>query len=574
MKPYIFHGYTTAKPDRGGARMRARCIYFLSVVLPMIVIANSAVTAGASILSEVIRGEVEQIRVNEEHLVRGVRVGAVDLLADLYERRQFEPLWVDEQKIQKLISFVKNLDEEGLNPDDYHLTTLVQSEIDRSNRKRRDPLKEGHFDILLTDSLIRAAYHLSFGKVDPVSLNVGWNFTRDISNIDPAAFIQAGIDTGDIDGFLQQLIPDQPLYTQLKKALAEYRKIGESGGWAKIDTGETLKPGSSGPQIQQLRQRLVISGDYGEASIGSDVFDETLEQAVRKFQKRHGLSVDGIVGKQTMVELNRPVSVRIDQIRINLERMRWFLHDIPTTFLVVDIAGFHVYLVGDQHVLWDTKAMVGTPFRETPCFRAEIQYLVINPTWTIPPTILRKDTIPAIKKDPDYLVRKNISVLDRNGTILDRSIIDWSQYNVGNFPFVLRQEPGPDNALGLVKFIFPNPHFVFLHDTPSRSLFQRTERAFSSGCIRVDQPFALAERLLSDSTKWNQEKFQQIVDSGKTQTIFLTKPMSVLLLYWTAQAEKDGTVSFKRDIYNRDDAVLKGLDGHFKLHTNLSLSLR
>lgn len=572
MKPNIYHGYAFAKPDRGIARMKARCMYFLYLVLPMMVIANSTVTAGASLLSEVIRGQVEQIRVNENHLLRGASVGAVELLADLYERRQFEPLWVEEQQIQELIRFVKNLEEEGLNPDDYHLTTLVQIEIDRSNRNRRDPLKEGHFDILLTDSLIRAAYHLSFGKVDPVSLNVGWNFTRDISNIDPVAFIQAGIDTGDIDGFLRQLIPDRPIYTQLKKALAQYREIEEAGGWAGIDTGETLKPGSSGPHVQQLRQRLVISGDHDEASIGSDVFDETLAQAVKKFQKRHGLLDDGIVGKQTMAELNRPVSVRIDQIRINLERMRWFLHDIPTTFLVVDIAGFHVYLVGDQNVLWDTKAMVGTPFRKTPCFRAEIQYLVINPTWTIPPTILRKDTIPAIKKNPDYLVRKNISVLDRNGKILDRSIIDWSQYSVGNFPFVLRQEPGPNNALGLVKFIFPNPHFVFLHDTPSRRLFQRTERAFSSGCIRVDQPFTLAERLLSDASKWDQEKFQQIVNSGKTQTIFLTKPMTVLLLYWTAQAEKDGTVSFKRDIYNRDDAVLKGLDGTFKLHTNISLT--
>lgn len=572
MKPYFCHGDAIAKPARRVDRMRARCMYFLSVVLPIIVIANWTVTAEASLLGEVIRGEVEQIRINEDHLVGGVTVGAVDLLADLYERRQFEPLWVDDQQIQELTRFVKNLDEEGLNPDDYHLTTLVQIEIDQSAKNRRDPLKEAHFDILLTDSLIRAAYHLSFGKVDPVSLNVGWNFTRDIGDIDPVAFIQAGIDTGDIGGFLRQFIPDRPIYTQLKKALAEYREIEGVGGWAGIDTGETLKPGSSGPHVQQLLLRLVISGDYGEVSTGSDVFDETLEQAVKGFQKRHGLSADGVVGKQTLGELNRPVSARIDQIRINLERMRWFLHDIPTTFLVVDIAGFHVYLIGDEYVLWNTKAMVGTPFRETPCFRAEIEYLVINPTWTIPPTILRKDTIPAIKKDPGYLERKNISVLDRNGTILDRSIIDWSQYSVRSFPFVLRQEPGPNNALGLVKFIFPNPHFVFLHDTPSRSLFQRTERAFSSGCIRVDQPFTLAERLLSDSSKWNQEKFQQIVNSEKTQTVFLAKPMTVLLLYWTAQAEKDGTVSFKRDIYSRDEAVLKGLDGNFIFHTKLPLN--
>jgi murein L,D-transpeptidase YcbB/YkuD len=323
--------------------------------------------------------------------------------------------------------------------------------------------------------------------------------------------------------------------------------------------------------VQQLKQRLRVTGDLAKRAALSDNFDGDLEAAVKAFQTRHGLTADGIVGQQTLDALNQPISARIDQIRVNLERMRWFLHDIPATFLVVDIAGFHVYLIGEQAVIWDTKAMVGAPYRKTPSFRSKIEYLVINPTWTIPPGILRKDTIPAIKKDPAYLETKNISVLDRKGKVLDRNAIDWSKYSTNNFPFILRQEPGPTNALGLIKFIFPNPHFVFLHDTPSRNLFERTERAFSSGCIRVDQPFTLAEYLLNNPTEWNQKAFQQIVDSGKTKTAFLTEKMTVLLLYWTAHAEEDGTVSFKRDIYGRDENVLKGLEGAFQLHKKLPI---
>ena len=557
--------------DWSEIRMKTTLSQLLSIMLLFSGFAVWPATAQASLLSETIRNEVEQFRIEKSHLVGGVTIGAVNMLADLYERQQFEQLWVDDGQIQALIRFVKNLAVEGLNPDDYHLAALVDIENHRRAESRRDPLTEAHFDILLTDSLVRVVYHLAFGKVDPLSLNAGWNFTRDISDIDPVAYLQAGIDSGDIDGFLQQFIPDRPIYTHLKQALADYREIEASGGWGNIDAGETLKAASSGPRVQQLRQLLAETGDLVESSDGSDIFDETLEDAVKTFQRRHGLSADGVVGKQTLAELNRPVSARIDQIRINLERMRWFLHDIPSTFLVVDIAGFHVYLISERQVRWDTRAMVGTPFRKTPSFRSEIEYLVINPTWTIPPTILRKDTIPAIKKDPAYLSRKNISVLDRNGRILDRSIIDWSQYSVNNFPFILRQEPGPNNALGLIKFIFPNPHFVFLHDTPSRNLFERTERAFSSGCIRVDQPFTLAEHLLNDPTQWNQETFHQIVDSGETKTVFLTEPLTVLLLYWTAHAEADGTVSFKRDIYGRDKEVLKGLEGEFKIHKKLPI---
>ena len=548
-----------------------RFILVCLLVQPLMILMDWNDSAKASDLGEAIRGELELVHHNQSQFVEGISADESEFLLRLYESRKFEPFWVDDRQTQQLISFIAGIEEEGLDPEDYHLKKLVEMTHQQVGEDHSDTKTMALLDIVSTHSLVRVAYHLSFGKVDPILLNPGWNFARDIGEVDPVDFIETGIDSGDIDGFLQQFSPDRPIYTQLKQALADYREIEASGGWGQIDAGETLKAGSSGPRVQQLWQLLAETGDLVESSDGSDVFDETLEDAVKAFQRRHGLSADGVVGKQTLAELNRPVSARIDQIRINLERMRWFLHDMPTTFLVVDIAGFHVYLVDDEAVIWDTKAMVGTPYRKTPSFRSKIEYMVINPTWTIPPTILRKDTIPAIKRDATYLESKNISVLDRNGNVLDRNRIDWSQYGTGNFPFILRQEPGPNNALGLIKFIFPNPHFVFLHDTPSRNLFERTERAFSSGCIRVDQPFTLAEHLLYNPAQWNQETFQQIIDSGRTKTVFLTEPMAVLLLYLTAHAEEDGTVSFKRDIYGRDEKVLKGLEGDFKFHKKLPL---
>ncbi len=563
---------TTTTPHRDKRSIEVHLCRALSLLFTFILILNWDNTARASELSEFIRGELELVHHNQRQFVEGISADETEFLLRLYENRKFAPFWVNDQQTQQLISFIASIEEEGLDPEDYHLKTLVEMTHQQVGEDLGDTKTMALIDILCTHSFARVAYHLSFGKVDPILLNPGWNFDRDISEVDPIDFIAAGIESGDVHAFLKQFIPKQPIYTFLKQALAEYRVLARAGGWEQINAGDTIKPGSDGPRVQQLRQRLKVTGDLAGGSIDSEHLDDALEQAVKTFQNRHGLTADGLVGRQTLHALNRPISARIDQIRINLERMRWFLHDIPDTFVVVDIAGFHVYLIGNEQAIWDTKAMVGTPYRKTPSFRSKIEYVVINPTWTIPPGILRKDTIPAIKEDPAYLEVKNISVLDRKGNVLDRDRIDWSQYGTGNFPFILRQEPGPNNALGLIKFIFPNPHFVFLHDTPSRNLFERTERAFSSGCIRVDQPFTLAEHLLKDPNQWNQETFQQIVDSGKTRTLFLNEPMAVLLLYLTAHAEEDGTVSFKRDIYGRDEKVLKALEGDFKLHKKLPLS--
>jgi len=317
-------------------------------------------------------------------------------------------------------------------------------------------------------------------------------------------------------------------------------------------------------RITILRNRLHVTGDMPAENMESDLFDSTVEEGVKHFQQRHGLDDDGIVGKGTLAALNVSVADRIDQIRVNLERARWILHDLPEEFVVADIAGFYVKYYRGGDIVWEGRAQVGKPYRKTPVFRDQIRYLEFNPTWTVPPTILKKDVLPAIKRDPDYLAKKNMRVLDGKGKPVDAAAIDWSQYLEKSFPYLIRQEPGPGNALGRIKFMFPNKHLVYLHDTPSKGLFEQSARAFSSGCIRVENPFGFAERLLENTPGWDRSRIMREVDTAKTSRVNLAEPVTVMLLYWTVAVDAAGTVIFKDDIYQRDAAVLDGLNEPFR----------
>jgi murein L,D-transpeptidase YcbB/YkuD len=248
------------------------------------------------------------------------------------------------------------------------------------------------------------------------------------------------------------------------------------------------------------------------------------------------------------------VAARIDQLRANLERARWVLYDPESEFLVVNIAGFQLYLVRRGEVAYRTRVQVGRPYRQTPIFKAEMTYLVVNPTWTVPPTIFRNDILPQLRRDPAYLATRDIELFDSANAPVDASTVDWS---ARSFPYRLVQRPGPDNALGRIKFMFPNEHSVYLHDTPSRDLFDRDSRAFSSGCIRVENSFELAEVVLGRSGA--RERLDAIVASGRTETIFLPKPMTVMLLYWTAEVDAAGGVAFFPDVYERDPTVIAAL---------------
>jgi len=449
--------------------------------------------------------------------------------------------------------------QEGLYKEDLPLSLLRQADTEAQRTAAATDLVKR--DLLATETFLRAAYLLYFGKVNPQKLDNDWNFDRAFDpGANPIKFLRSVIDDDRPDQRLIEALPREPIYFATMGTLKQFRQIEEASGWQSIGNGPTLRENDRDARVAALRERLRITGQLSAAADdNSDLFDATLVAAVQLFQEQHGLDADGLVGGGTLRALNVPVEERIDQLRMALERMRWVLDELSDNMLIVNIAGFRATLIQEGAQTWDGRVMVGKPYRKTPIFRGDMEYLVFNPTWTVPPGILAKDTLPAIQRDSNYLERTNMAVLTRDGKTVDPGTVDWQSLTARGFPYILRQQPGPKNAMGQVKFIFPNEHFVFLHDTPSKSLFNKPERAFSSGCIRVENPLELAELLLDDKNKWDRTDINELLAQGETRTVHLREAFPVLLMYLTAISEPDGTTYFYRDIYERDASLLKEL---------------
>jgi murein L,D-transpeptidase YcbB/YkuD len=547
--------YKISRDYQGGSDMRSPKHAITAIVVGICLSA----TVQASV-SEAIRNRVEHMMYTESLQIDGVDILGVQLLSALYTEREFQPLWPSHDNIRQLSALVELAYENGLDPADYPLDAVIQL-LDAP--QPLGDIEAADLDILATETLVRIGYQLRFGKVNPNGLFSDWNFRREFlsdegRNETITRFAEAGSLVDEIDDW----VSDAPLYVQMRAALARYRDIQSSGGWPQVPEGPTLHPGDSDPRIPTLRQRLQAEGDLTAGDASSLVFDEALKEAVMRFQNRHGLDADGVVGKRSYQALNVDVASRIDQLRASLERGRWVMEEAQAAgdrFVLVNVASAQLALMEGRQPAFITRVQVGKPYRQTPVFHGNIEYLVINPTWTVPPTILRKDVLPKLKADADaYLTSKHMDLLDRDGKQVDHSKIDWSEISARNFPYIVRQRPGSWNALGRVKFIFPNSHFVFLHDTPSRELFNRAERAFSSGCIRVENPFELAELVMNEQS-WDQPAFQAVLDTEKQRTVHLKTQLPVFLMYWTGMADADGTVRFYEDIYGRDAVLLKAM---------------
>ena len=515
---------------------------------------------------EALRVEIEQLRESGILSIGGVDIAAGDLLAEVYERRNFSPTWSDIDQIGELITAIKGTFEDGLDPADYHLEKVEYVYQELASGRVANPQERAALDLMLSDSLIRLGYHQRYGKVNPESLDSVWNFRRELNGRDPATVVQQLIDAPSLTQFLATLLPRGWVYKQLQAGLAEYRQIAAAGGWPQVPDGPTLKPGATDERLATLAQRLAITGDIenNQTFAPITVYDEMLQDGVRRFQSRHGLDADGVVGPATLGAMNVTVGQRVEQLRLNLERTRWVFEDIEDNFVLVNVAGFRAYVLRDREVIWETKVQVGKTYHQTPVFRDEIKYPVFNPTWTVPYSIATKEMLPRIQSEPGYFEKRDFDVKDRTGKIIDPATVDWSQVTRRNFRYTLVQRPGPDNALGRVKFIFPNEYAVYLHDTPSKFLFGRAERAFSHGCIRVEDPYKLAEVLLG-SDGWDRERIDATVESRETKTVFLSKPLPVLLLYWTAMVDRDGIVHFYNDVYERDQRIARALDAPFRI---------
>jgi murein L,D-transpeptidase YcbB/YkuD len=521
--------------------------------------------ANERVVEEAIRAEIEYLRENGQLSLGEVEIASGELLARVYEGRNFTPAWAGSGRADELVQLIEATAADGLDPADYHLSEVRRVRDMLANGRRFDTAERAAIDIVLTDSLIRLGYHQRFGKVNPNDLDPDWNFTRELRNGDPALVIQEALESESLTAYMETLLPRAEIYRQLQRQLAQYRQLASAGGWPVVPDGPTLRPGDSDKRLEVLARRLAITGDLpAGSSVDASVYGGVLETAVRNFQARHGLFVDGVAGPATLRALNVTVEQRIDQIRVNLERARWVLDNLEDDFVIVNIAGFRVYLYRGRKEVWSSRAVVGKTYRKTPVFRSTMQYLVFNPDWTVPYSIATSDILPAVQRDPGYLAAGNFVVKDRDGDIVDPAGIDWASLRAGSFPYTLVQRPGKNNALGEVKFMFPNEHAVYLHDTPGKGMFDRAARTFSSGCVRVEYPFKLAELLL-EGNGMDAADIEQLRRNRRTRSVFLEQPIPVLLMYWTAEVGRDGQIHFYDDVYERDSPLLEALDSAYSV---------
>lgn len=486
-----------------------------------------------------------------------------DIITQLYEKggNLLSAKWDSRDKIAQMISAIRNSSLDGLNPDDYHLPEieLLARKIVSSDKTEAEDIS--HLEFLMTDAFVLLASHLSEGKTNPETINPQWNVSRRKLKQNWSSFIDSTLNTDNIAGTLQSLTPGHADYNNLKKALAEYRLLEEKGGWGRFITRlPKLEMGMRNPDVAQLRKRLSIT--QGAADFDPDdenLFDGHLRNQVVIFQYRNGLDPDGVVGKATIRALNIPVMNRIETIEANLERWRWISDDLGQKYIRVNIADCDLRVMENDRLVFQSQAIVGNLLMQTPVFSSMLKYLVLNPEWVVPPTILKGEIIPVLKKSRNYLVRNNMKILRMDGTEADTSSVNWNEVSPDNFPYMIRQDPGLVNPLGRIKFVFPNKYNVYIHDTPSRYLFLQSNRTLSHGCIRINKAFELAEYLLKDSPGWDSVRIQQAIDDATEKVIVLPKSIPVHILYLTARTDDTGTAYFTNDVYDRDRSLISAL---------------
>jgi murein L,D-transpeptidase YcbB/YkuD len=498
----------------------------------------------ASDIAALLAGEAPQVQ------VAGETVWSTPFLRELYAVPDSAPHWTDAQ-LTVLRRAIAESFADGLDPHDFLAERL----------DKLDTLPDAMRDLLASEALARLAFTLRFGKCNPEALDPDWNYSRNFGKTDPTVWLRESIASDKLAERIAALRPTDNYYHALVKALADYRARQERGEtWPAVATGPTLKPGVSDVRVAQLRARLIASGEFTATNTSNDasLYDDALVEAVRGFQRRQGLEVDGAVGRGTVAVLNVSIAERIAQLRVNLERVRWVFRDLEPEALSVNIAAFEAVYLDHGQVRWSGRVIVGKPYRKTPIFKDHLSYVELNPSWTVPPTILKEDILPKLRKDPGYLATRKLRLIDFDGKAVDPGSVDWRDLGRG-FPYFLRQDAGPENPLGRVAFMFPNIHSVYLHDTPSRALFALADRAFSSGCIRIENPLKLAEELLRDDPRWNRAALDKAIAKGDNLHISLPRRITIMLLYLTAFPDDQGNIQFRRDIYGRDDAVLAAL---------------
>jgi murein L,D-transpeptidase YcbB/YkuD len=465
-----------------------------------------------------------------------------------YAQNHFQLAWSDRGRrrsdVDALVRALKVADLEGLDSRDYQVDAVAA--IPRSGM---DETRAVEADLLATYAFLAYAWDVTHGRTDPEDIDPHWRAAD--RRVDLHAALDGAIRNGNVAEALEGLAPKSAQYGGLKSQLAQYREMAIAGGWPRVPAAPALRRGSRHPAVAVLRTRLSKSGDLANtAAADPQLFDEKVEAGVRHFQLRHGLEPDGAYATATALVVNVPLDERIRQIALNMERWRWLADDLGPRYLLVNIPAFHLDAIENGRSVLGMKVVTGKTENKTPVLADEITTVVFSPYWNIPPDILQKETIPQAAKDPGYLERNNIEVLGPgdDGPV-DPSSVNWSDVDTRRVR--LRQRPGKGNSLGGVKFVFPNHYNVYLHDTPAEALFDRIERDFSHGCIRLERPADLAQYVLRDQSEWTPERITQAMDAGVERGVALKQPLPIYLVYFTAW-EEGGNVHFRDDVYGYD----------------------
>ncbi len=523
----------------------------MMVALMALGLAGSPAPGQADDLPDKLRSFFEETAVGAQPLIAGQELAFPRELSAFYGERNHQPIWTAggplAEQASDLLAAVRASEGHGLNPRSYREPVLARM-IEGPDRTLDLAL-----ELLASEAFLRQARDRSRGAVSPRALDPDWHLVPpDGELIDP---LRLALESGaSVVGILDALWPRHPEYRALVAKRAELAARAEEL-FDPIPDGPLLRPGASDERVELVKRRLLGPGPHDGA------FDPELKQAVMALQREAGLEADGIVGPATLEVLNATAASRIERIDANLERWRWLPPTVPETYIRVNIAAFSLRVIdGGQDVL-NMNAIVGRPYRRTPTFSESIRYLVFNPYWNVPFRLATLDKLPLLQQDPAPLVAQGYEVRpEGEEEFRPVDTVDWSGVTRRNFRFLLRQRPGPFNALGRVKFMLPNPHDVYLHDTPDRELFERQERGFSSGCIRVSDALALARWVLAnDGRDADAERVAALAAGGETTTIYLKQPLPVYLVYFTAFTDDSGTVVFRRDLYQRDGAIVAAL---------------
>lgn len=481
----------------------------------------------------------------------------VEDLRPFYKARDYQSLWVatsfGRDRLRVLTRTVTDAQTEGLHPERYLLSSGV------SASRSTDPEALARLELQATADLLR--YVLDIRGLHPDSRAVRHRGAVKPESVDAAQLLGDAASTADLDAWLSRQAPGSTLYDSMRRALVQYRALRVAGGWPRVRVGKRIEPGDTDKRLPTIRKRLYATGDLLDADFESTEYDSELQFAVTTFQRRHGLAEDGIIGKRTQIAMGMPVDERIDQIAANMERGRWLPNDLGRRHVLVNVPQFELEVVEDGKRVMTMPIIVGKRMRRTPIFSGEITYLELNPYWNVPESIARKDLLPKLMDDPYHLIDSGLRLFDKSTREeVSREDVDFESVD-GSYglPFRMRQDPGPANALGRVKFMFKNPFAVYLHDTPARKLFDKPQRAFSSGCVRIERPIEMAEYLLQGNSKWSRPDIDDALDIGNRRRVELAEPVGVHLIYRTAWMGEDGRVQFRHDLYGRDKFLAEKL---------------